>query len=42
MLIGEVTAVGKKDTQILRYDLTITPRININSLQSVLIILKTS
>ena len=40
MLIGEVTAVGKKDTQILRYDLTITPRININSLQSVLIILK--
>ena len=42
MLMGEVTAVGKKDTQILRYDLTITPRININSLQSVLIILKTS
>ncbi|MGN6368432.1 MAG: rod shape-determining protein MreC [Phycisphaerae bacterium] len=40
MLIGEVTAVSRKDTQILRYDLTITPRINLNSLQSVLIILK--
>jgi cell shape-determining protein MreC len=40
MVIGEVTAVAHKDTQLLRYDLTITPRVNINTLQTVLIVLK--
>ncbi|HUO09901.1 MAG TPA: rod shape-determining protein MreC [Phycisphaerae bacterium] len=40
MVLGEVTAVARKDTQILRYDLTITPRVNVNTIQSVLIVLK--
>ncbi len=40
MVIGEVATVARRDTQLLRYDLTITPRLNLNSVQTVLIVLK--
>ncbi len=40
MVIGEVSAIARKDTQILRYDLTITPRVNANNVQTVLVVLK--
>ena len=40
MVIGEVSSIARKDTQILRYDLTITPRVNANNVQSVLVVLK--
>jgi cell shape-determining protein MreC len=40
MVIGEVTSVARKDSQLLRYDLTISPRVNLNSVQTVLVVLK--
>ncbi len=40
MVIGQITNVARKDTQLLRYDLTITPKINLTGSQSVLIIIK--
>ena len=40
MVIGEVASVARKDTQLLRYDLTISPRVNLNSVQTVLVVLK--
>jgi cell shape-determining protein MreC len=40
MVIGEVSSVARKDSQLLRYDLSIVPRVNLNSVQSVLVVLK--
>lgn len=39
MILGDVTAVGRNDRQLLRYAVTIAPRVNPSGVQSVLIVL---
>ncbi len=39
MVLGDVTAVGRNDKQLLRYELKISPRVSPSSIQSVLIVL---
>jgi cell shape-determining protein MreC len=38
MVIGEITSVGRKDSQLLRYELTVSPRVNVERVQTVLVV----